>query len=92
MRRHQGAVCDAAGVRAPRTTLTGQLRVLWYALSDVSTAILSHLHEHHIGGIAEQTAAELRVSAAEWQICPRSGPEPRGFLRNHIQIPGSKWH
>jgi N-acyl homoserine lactone hydrolase len=73
-------------------TLTGQLRVLGYALSDVSTAILSHLHEHHIGGIAEQTAAGLRVSAAGRQICPRSGPEPRGFLRDHIQIPGSKWH
>jgi N-acyl homoserine lactone hydrolase len=19
-------------------------------------------------------------------------PEPRGFLRNHIQVPGAKWH
>ena len=32
-------------------TLTAQLTLLGYAPADVDTAILSHLHEDHIGGI-----------------------------------------
>jgi N-acyl homoserine lactone hydrolase len=72
-------------------TLTAQLGTLGYAPSDVGTAILSHLHEDHIGGIGELTAAELLVSAAEWAELSKAAPEPRGFLRKHIQIPGAKW-
>jgi glyoxylase-like metal-dependent hydrolase (beta-lactamase superfamily II) len=75
-----------------RDTLTAQLGTLGYAPSDVSTAILSHLHEDHIGGIAELTAADLLVSAAEWAELSKIAPEPRGFLRKHIQVPGPKWH
>jgi glyoxylase-like metal-dependent hydrolase (beta-lactamase superfamily II) len=75
-----------------RDTLTAQLGTLGYAPSDVSTAILSHLHEDHIGGIAELTAADLLVSAAEWAELSKIAPEPRGFLRKHIQVPGLKWH
>jgi len=73
-------------------TLTAQLGTLGYAPSDVSAAILSHLHEDQIGGIAELTAADLLVSAAEWAELSKAAPEPRGFLRKHIQVPGSKWH
>jgi N-acyl homoserine lactone hydrolase len=32
------------------------------------------------------------VSAAEWAELSRPGPELRGFLRSHIQLPGLKWH
>ena len=73
-------------------TLTAQLALLGYALADVDTAILSHLHEDHIGGIAELKDADLLVSAAEWAELSKPAPEPRGFLRNHIQVQGSKWH
>jgi glyoxylase-like metal-dependent hydrolase (beta-lactamase superfamily II) len=62
-------------------TLTAQLGMLGYTPADVDTAILSHLHQDHIGGIAELKNADLIVSA----------PESRGFLREHIQVPGSKW-
>jgi N-acyl homoserine lactone hydrolase len=72
-------------------TLTAQLGMLGYAPSDVGTAILSHLHEDHIGGIGELTAADLLVSAAEWAELSKVAPEPRGFLRKHIQIPGANW-
>jgi glyoxylase-like metal-dependent hydrolase (beta-lactamase superfamily II) len=34
-------------------TLTAQLATLGYAPADVDTAILSHLHEDHIGGLPE---------------------------------------
>jgi len=58
----------------------------------VDTAIVSHLHEDHIGGLPELTGADLLVSAAEWAELRRPGPELRGFLRSHIQLPGLKWH
>jgi glyoxylase-like metal-dependent hydrolase (beta-lactamase superfamily II) len=73
-------------------TLTAQLAALGYTPADVDTASLSHLHEDHIGGIAELKDADLLVSAAEWAQLSKAAPEPRGFLRKHIQIPGLKWH
>ncbi len=73
-------------------TLTAQLGALGYAPADVDTAILPHLHEDHIGGIAELKDADLLVSAAEWAQLSKPAPRLRGFLRNHIQVPGSKWH
>jgi len=72
-------------------TLTAQLATLGYTPSDVSTAILSHLHQDHIGGLAELTRSDLLVSAAEWAELAKPGPELRGFLRSHIQLPGLKW-
>jgi glyoxylase-like metal-dependent hydrolase (beta-lactamase superfamily II) len=73
-------------------TLTAQLAVLGYAPADVGTAILSHLHQDHIGGLPELAGADLLVPAAEWAELSRPGPELRGFLRSHIQLPGLKWH
>jgi glyoxylase-like metal-dependent hydrolase (beta-lactamase superfamily II) len=73
-------------------TLAAQLATLGYAPADVDTAIVSHLHEDHIGGLAELADADLLVSAAEWAELSRPGPELRGFLRGHIRLPGLKWH
>jgi glyoxylase-like metal-dependent hydrolase (beta-lactamase superfamily II) len=47
-------------------TLTAQLAALGYVPADVDTAIVSHLHQDHIGGLRELTGSELLVSAAEW--------------------------
>lgn len=71
--------------------LTAQLATLGYEPSDVDTAILSHLHEDHMGGLRELKDADLMVSATEWAELSKLAPEPRGFLRKHIQIPGLKW-
>ena len=73
-------------------TLTAQLAALGYAPADVDTAIVSHLHEDHIGGLRELTGSELLVSAAEWDELAGPAPELRGFLRRHIQLPGLTWH
>jgi len=73
-------------------TLTAQLATLGYDPADVDTAIVSHLHEDHIGGLRELTGSELLVSAAEWDELAGPAPELRGFLRRHIQLPGLKWH
>jgi len=73
-------------------TLTAQLAMLGYAPADVDTAIVSHLHEDHIGGLRELTGSQLLVSAAEWAELTGPVPELRGFLRRHIQLPGLKWH
>jgi N-acyl homoserine lactone hydrolase len=72
-------------------TLTAQLAALGYTPADVDTAIVSHLHQDHIGGVGELTGSELLVSAAEWAELAKPAPEPRGFLRSRIQLPGLKW-
>lgn len=72
-------------------TLTAQLATLGYAPSDVSAAILSHLHQDHIGGLAELAGSDLLVSDAEWAELAKPGPELRGFLRSHIDLPGLNW-
>jgi N-acyl homoserine lactone hydrolase len=73
-------------------TLDAQLGTLGYAAADVDTAILSHLHQDHIGGIPALTSADLLVAAAEWEELSRFAPQPRGFLRMHIMIPGRRWN
>jgi glyoxylase-like metal-dependent hydrolase (beta-lactamase superfamily II) len=72
-------------------TLAARLGTLGYAPGDVGTAVVSHLHQDHIGGLAELRDAEIMVSAGEWAELSRPAPELRGFLRQHIEIPGLKW-
>src|SRR6266536_629896 len=53
--------------------------------------ILSHLHQDHIGGLRELKGADLLVSATEWDELSRFAPQPRGYLREHITVPGLTW-
>lgn len=71
----------------PGDTLVAQLALAGYAPSDVRLAILSHLHEDHIGGIPYLPDTEFIVSSAEWQAMQAPAPELRGFLRAHIERP-----
>jgi len=75
----------------PDQTLTAGLRRLGHRPSDVHTAILSHLHQDHIGGLPELTGSRIMLSDAEWRDMRRPLPEQRGFLRTHIDRPGLNW-
>jgi len=72
-------------------TVTSGLASLGYQPSDVTHAVISHLHQDHIGGIAEVAHADLLVSADEWRSHARPLAGPRGYLRAHIDVPGWAW-
>ena len=76
----------------PDQTLTSRLAALGYRPSDVHTAVISHLHQDHIGGLPELPGAEIVVSDAEWRSMRRPLAAARGYLRDHIQLPGLRWH
>jgi N-acyl homoserine lactone hydrolase len=61
------------------------------AASDIQTAVISHLHFDHVGGIALIPQAELLVSDREWAILFEPHPEREWILREHIEIPSAKW-
>jgi N-acyl homoserine lactone hydrolase len=72
-------------------TLTSGMAKLGYAIGDVKTAIISHLHQDHIGGLAELSNADIVVSQAEWDTLSSPLPELRGLMRRHIDLPGLRW-
>ncbi len=76
---------------APEQTLTAQLAAIGYDIRDVRTAVISHLHQDHIGGLRELTGAEIIVSRREWETLREPLPEMKGLLRSHIELPGLQW-
>ena len=76
---------------APDETLVAKLAVLGHGASDVRLAILSHLHQDHIGGIRYLPNAEFMLAAAEWRAMERPRSEMNGFLRRHIDLPGIRY-
>jgi glyoxylase-like metal-dependent hydrolase (beta-lactamase superfamily II) len=77
---------------SPQETLTAGLGPLGYAAGDVTTAVLSHLHQDHIGGLAELSHAGIVVSQAEWDTLSSPLPQLRGLMRRHIDLPGLRWN
>jgi len=61
------------------------------AASDIRTAVISHLHFDHVGGIAQIPQADLLVSDREWAMLSEPHPEHEWILREHIEIPSAKW-
>lgn len=76
----------------PDQTLTRQLAALGHDIADVHTAVLSHLHQDHIGGLPELGHANIMVSEQEWSSMQRPMAAMRGFLRNHIELDGLRWN
>jgi glyoxylase-like metal-dependent hydrolase (beta-lactamase superfamily II) len=76
----------------PEETLTAGLGRLGYAASDVRTAVLSHLHQDHIGGLGELGQADIVVSQTEWATLALPAPALRGLMTRHIDLPGLRWH
>ncbi len=61
------------------------------SVSDIRTAVISHLHFDHVGGIAHIPQATLIVGAREWAQLSKPHPEHEWILRDHIEIPRAKW-
>ena len=52
--------------QAPHETLSEQLKRLGHRCDDITTVILTHLHEDHVGGLRDVAQAKVVVSTAEW--------------------------
>ena len=73
-------------------TLTEQLSADGYDIADVRVAILSHLHQDHIGGLRElPRSAQVVVSGAELAQVDKRFAVLNGLMRDHIRIPGINW-
>jgi N-acyl homoserine lactone hydrolase len=73
-------------------TLTEQLSARGYEIADVKVAILSHLHQDHIGGLRElPKSAQVLASAAELAEVDKRFAIVGGLMRDHIQLPGLNW-
>lgn len=76
----------------PDQTLARQLAALGHDIANVHTAVLSHLHQDHIGGLPELRHADIVVSDREWSSMMRPLAGLRGFLRSHIELTGLRWN
>lgn len=63
-----------------------------FSAGDIRTAVISHLHFDHVGGIAHIPQADLIVSTLERAQLFEPHPEYEWILRDHIEIPGAHWH
>ncbi len=72
-------------------TLTARLAAIGYDIADVHTAVLSHLHQDHIGGLRELGRANIVLDQREWESLRRPRPQVRGLLPRHIDLPGLRW-
>lgn len=75
----------------PADTVTAGLESLGYSVDQVHTAIVSHLHQDHIGGIGELPNARILVSAEEWRQLDSPLAHVEGFLVDHIRVAGLNW-
>ncbi|GAA5185235.1 N-acyl homoserine lactonase QqlR [Rugosimonospora acidiphila] len=73
-------------------TLTARLRQQGYDIADVRVAIVSHLHQDHIGGLRElPKTAQVLVSAAEFAEVDKRLAVFAGLMREHIHVPDVRW-
>ena len=75
----------------PQDTLSARLAILGYDITQVRTAILSHLHPDHAGGIPQLRHANLVVSQDEWDALVGPKAAMIGLMRNHVDLTGLHW-
>jgi N-acyl homoserine lactone hydrolase len=76
---------------APEQTLPNLLTAAGYDIADVHTAVLSHLHQDHIGGLGQLSKARIVIADDEWKSMRRPLAAARGYLRRHIERPDLRW-
>lgn len=69
-----------------------KLKALGFPPRAIQKAVISHLHFDHVGGIADIPQADLIISEAEWEQLSMPHPEHEWILREHIELPSSKWN
>ncbi|CAM5370788.1 MBL fold metallo-hydrolase [Leifsonia shinshuensis] len=73
-------------------TLSDQLHALGHDIADVRVAILSHLHQDHIGGLRElPRSAQVLAGRADLASVDKRFAVLDGLLREHIRVPGVDW-
>ncbi len=72
-------------------TLPALLGGLGIRPEEVTHAVVSHLHQDHIGGLGDLPNATVFVSADEWRWLERSHSSAGGLLHEHIELPGLNW-
>jgi glyoxylase-like metal-dependent hydrolase (beta-lactamase superfamily II) len=76
----------------PSDRLGRQLELAGYAPSDVSKAVISHLHSDHVGGIGDIPQADLYVASEAWEHMLGRHPEREMVMRRDIAVLGAKWN
>ncbi|MEX1078730.1 MAG: N-acyl homoserine lactonase family protein [Homoserinimonas sp.] len=76
---------------AESETLQKGLAGLGLSGSDIHSAVISHLHQDHIGGLSELQSANIVLAEPELQSLSNPMPALRGLMRNHIELPGLRW-
>lgn len=75
----------------PSDRLGRQLELAGYAASDVSKAVISHLHADHVGGIGDIPQADLYVANEAWEHMLGPHPEREMVMRRDIVVLGARW-
>jgi N-acyl homoserine lactone hydrolase len=75
----------------PDQTLPTQLKRIGYDPADVDYAVVSHLHQDHIGGLADLPNARIVLAADEHQTLSSRFAEANGVLRRHLDFPEHRW-
>jgi glyoxylase-like metal-dependent hydrolase (beta-lactamase superfamily II) len=75
----------------PAQTLSAGIRRLGYSPDGIHTAVVSHLHQDHIGGLPVLGSSDIVIDRLEWESLHRPLPEARGLMPNHIDLPGLRW-
>lgn len=72
-------------------TLDRQLRRVGYDPADVDVAVISHLHQDHIGGLGDLPNAQIVLTREERATMDGLLPEANGILRSHLDYPPARW-
>jgi N-acyl homoserine lactone hydrolase len=73
-------------------TLVARLGALGIRPDQVTTVVLSHLHQDHIGGIGELPNATRVVARAEWEAARSPvAAALNGFLSEHLALDDPRW-